>query len=426
MSINQPRSLLTVPSGSLQIPATAFTPDEAGDSLESPMSVKRSYTVDLSNVVPLGLGNSPILLSLVLPTYNESKNIPKIVNLLSQTLDQAIPNAYELIVVDDNSPDRTWEIAAELMPEYPQLRVMRRTEERGLSTAVIRGWQAARGEVLGVIDADLQHPPDLLLKLWGEIARGGDLAVASRHVEGGGVSDWSPIRRILSRGAQTLGLIILPEVIGRVSDPMSGYFMVRRSCIAGRTLSPVGYKILIEVVARGRVPWIGEVGYVFQERQEGESKVTSKQYVDYLRHLVRLRFSLGPIARFFRFGLVGFSGVFVDLGIFYLLRSQGLGLTSSAAISGELAIINNFLWNDFWTFGDIARRQPGKRQRIKRLIKFNIICLAGLVLNVLIVNFFFNFLGINEYVAKLIAIAAVTVWNFWLNLKLSWRVTDVD
>jgi dolichol-phosphate mannosyltransferase len=410
----------------LQIPATAFTPDEAGDSLESPMSVKRSYTVDLSNVVPLGLGNSPILLSLVLPTYNESKNIPKIVNLLSQTLDQAIPNAYELIVVDDNSPDRTWEIAAELMPEYPQLRVMRRTEERGLSTAVIRGWQAARGEVLGVIDADLQHPPDLLLKLWGEIARGGDLAVASRHVEGGGVSDWSPIRRILSRGAQTLGLIILPEVIGRVSDPMSGYFMVRRSCIAGRTLSPVGYKILIEVVARGRVPWIGEVGYVFQERQEGESKVTSKQYVDYLRHLVRLRFSLGPIARFFRFGLVGFSGVFVDLGIFYLLRSQGMGLTSSAAISGELAIINNFLWNDFWTFGDIARRQPGKRQRIKRLIKFNIICLAGLVLNVLIVNFFFNFLGINEYVAKLIAIAAVTVWNFWLNLKLSWRVTDVD
>jgi dolichol-phosphate mannosyltransferase len=303
---------------------------------------------------------------------------------------------------------------------------MQRVEERGLSTAVIRGWQAARGEVLGVIDADLQHPPELLLKLWGEIKRGGDLAVASRHVEGGGVSDWSVIRRFLSRGAQTLGLIILPEVIGRVSDPMSGYFMVRRRCIAGRTLSPLGYKILIEVLARGRVPWIGEVGYVFQEREEGESKVTSKQYIDYLRHLVRLRFSLGPIARFFRFGLVGFSGVFVDLGVFYLLRSQDVGLTSSAAISGELAIINNFLWNDFWTFGDISSLQPGKRQRLKRLLKFNIICLAGLALNVLIVNFLFNFLGINEYLAKLIAIAAVTVWNFWLNLKLSWRVTEVD
>jgi dolichol-phosphate mannosyltransferase len=362
---------------------------------------------------------------LVIPTYNEGKNIAKIVNLLNQLLEEAIPEAYELIVVDDNSPDGTWEIATGLMSEYPQLRVMRRVEERGLSTAVIRGWQVARGEVLGVIDADLQHPPELLLKLWGEIVRGGDLAVASRHVEGGGVSDWSPIRRFLSRGAQTLGLVILPEVIGRVSDPMSGYFMVRRNCIAGRTLSPVGYKILIEVIARGRVPWIGEVGYVFQERQEGESKVTAKQYVDYLRHLVRLRFSLGPIARFFRFGLVGFSGVFVDLGIFYVLRSQDVGLTSSAAISGELAIINNFLWNDFWTFSDISSHQPGKRQRLKRLMKFNIVCLLGLVLNVSIVNFFFNILGINEYIAKLLAIAAVTVWNFWLNLKLSWRVTDI-
>jgi dolichol-phosphate mannosyltransferase len=400
MSFSQSDCLLPVPSGPLQISEKPTLFDTAGDS--------------------------PIQLSLVIPTYNEGKNVQKIVKLLSQQLDAAIPEAYELIVVDDNSPDRTWEIAQEIMPDYPQLRVMQRVEERGLSTAVIRGWQAARGEVLGVIDADLQHPPELLLKLWGEIKRGGDLAVASRHVEGGGVSDWSVIRRFLSRGAQTLGLIILPEVIGRVSDPMSGYFMVRRRCIAGRTLSPLGYKILIEVLARGKVPWIGEVGYVFQEREEGESKVTSKQYIDYLRHLVRLRFSLGPIARFFRFGLVGFSGVFVDLGVFYLLRSQDLGLTSSAAISGELAIINNFLWNDFWTFGDISSLQPGKRQRLKRLLKFNIICLAGLALNVLIVNFLFNFLGINEYVAKLIAIAAVTVWNFWLNLKLSWRVTEVD
>ena len=400
MSFSQSDCLLPVPSGPLQISEKQTLFDTAGDS--------------------------PIQLSLVIPTYNEGKNVQKIVKLLSQQLDAAIPEAYELIVVDDNSPDRTWEIAQEIIPEYPQLRVMRRIEERGLSTAVIRGWQAARGEVLGVIDADLQHPPELLLKLWGEIKRGGDLAVASRHVEGGGVSDWSVIRRFLSRGAQTLGLIILPEVIGRVSDPMSGYFMVRRRCIAGRTLSPLGYKILIEVLARGKVPWIGEVGYVFQEREAGESKVTSQQYIDYLRHLVRLRFSLGPIARFFRFGLVGFSGVFVDLGVFYLLRSQDVGLTSSAAISGELAIINNFLWNDFWTFGDISSLQPGKRQRIKRLLKFNIICLAGLALNVLIVNFLFNFLGINEYVAKLIAIAAVTVWNFWLNLKLSWRVTEVD
>jgi dolichol-phosphate mannosyltransferase len=171
------------------------------------------------------------------------------------------------------------------------------------------------------------------------------------------------------------------------------------------------------------------VGYVFQERQEGESKVTAKQYVDYLRHLLRLRLSLGPVGRLIRFGVVGLSGVFVDMAMLYLLSDPsnlGLPLTRSKILASELAIINNFVWNDFWTFGDIARRQPGKRQRLKRLLKFNTVCLAGLVLNVSLLNLLFNAFHINRYVANLIAIAAVTIWNFWINLKLSWRVTDVQ
>jgi dolichol-phosphate mannosyltransferase len=363
--------------------------------------------------------------SLVIPTYNEGDNIQEIVKILSQLLDSIIPEEYELIVVDDNSPDGTWKLAQELTLEYPQLKVMRRERERGLSTAVIRGWQVARGDVLGVIDADLQHPPEVLLQLWQEMHRGADLAVASRHVEGGGVSEWSIIRRFLSRGAQMLGLIILPKAIGRLSDPMSGYFMVRRDAIAGKSLSPVGYKILIEVTARGRIRWIGEVGYVFRERQAGASKVSWKQYIEYIQHLLRLRLDLWPFKRFMRFGVVGFSGVFVDMGVFYLLRTVlGFGLTRSAILSSEVAIINNFLWNDLWTFGDISRRQQGMGKKLKRLLKFNLICLSGLILNVLLVNLLFNVLGVNEYIAKLIAIAAVTLWNFWFNLKLSWRVTD--
>lgn len=393
--------LVPVPSGSLQIP-------------ELPPFSDR-------------IGEGAIAFSLVLPTYNEGQNIQKIIRILSELLDGVLPGTYELIVVDDNSPDQTWKLAQELLPDYPQLRVMRREHEKGLSTAVVRGWQVARGEILGVIDADLQHPPEVLLQLWREMERGADLAVASRHVEGGGVSEWSTIRRFLSRGAQMLGLIILPEAIGRLSDPMSGYFMVRRSVIGGRTLSPVGYKILIEVAARGKIRWIAEAGYVFREREAGESKVTWKQYVEYLQHLLRLRLSLS--SRFIQFCLVGLSGVFVDMGVLYLLSDPTtlhLSLTRSKIIAAELAIINNFLWNDVWTFGDISRRQPGKRQRLKRLIKFNIICLAGLILNVLLLNFFFNVFGLNRYVANLIAIALVTLWNFWFNLKLSWRVTEVD
>jgi dolichol-phosphate mannosyltransferase len=400
MSDRQPNLLLTVPVGPLVI-------------------------ADRSSIGSSDL--KPLKFSLVIPTFNEGQNIAEIVGILSELLDRTIPEDYELIVVDDDSPDRTWELALALMPKYPQLRVMRRETERGLSTAVIRGWQAASGEVLGVIDADLQHPPQILLQLWGEMNKGAELAVASRNVEGGGVSEWSVVRRFLSRGAQVLGLVILPEVIGRLSDPMSGYFMVRRSAIFNKPLSPVGYKILIEVAARGQIRWIAETGYVFRERVAGASKVTWKQYIEYLQHLVKLRFSLWPVTRFLRFGVVGFSGVFVDMGVFYVLRTiLELALTRSAIFSSEIAIINNFLWNDLWTFGDISSKQKGTRKRFRRFLKFNLVCLAGLICNVLIVNFLFNILHVNEYLAKLMAIAMITFLNFWLNSKLSWRVTDTE
>ena len=183
-------------------------------------------------------------LSLVIPTFNESRNLPELVARLSAILERILPGAYELLVVDDDSHDETWAIALQLADRFPTLRVIRRRGEKGLSTAVVRGWQAARGDVLAVIDADLQHPPEVVERLWGEIVEGADLAVGSRHSAGGGVSDWSALRRALSRGAQLLGLCLLPGVVGRVSDPMSGYFMVRRSAIAGATLSPLGYKIM--------------------------------------------------------------------------------------------------------------------------------------------------------------------------------------
>lgn len=368
---------------------------------------------------------TPSYLSLVIPTFNEKDNVEQIIEILSRLLDLNIPSQYELIIVDDNSPDLTWKIAQELTFKYPQLKVIRRTEEKDLSTAVIRGWQLGCGKILGVIDADLQHPPETLISLLAEMQKGADLAVASRNIDGGGVSQWSFLRRFLSRGAQMLGLIILPEVISRISDPMSGYFMVKREAITNIPLSPVGYKILIEVIGRGRIRWISEVGYVFRERETGESKVTWKQYVNYIQHLIKLRFSLWKVERLIRFGLVGLSGVLVDLTVFYLMRDLlNLPLTRSAILSAEVAIINNFIWNDLWTFGDISQVQKGFKKKFKRFIKFNIICLSGLILNVMIVNILFNLFNFNDYLAKLIAIVIVTVWNFWFNLKLSWRVTE--
>ncbi|PZV15035.1 MAG: sulfonate ABC transporter permease [Pseudanabaena sp.] len=416
-----PYSLVPVPSGSFQINELLFSDDLAESDFEQ-VSQGREKSVEFS---------------LIVPTYNESNNLAKLVEILTQLLNNHFQENYELIIVDDDSPDLTWQIGLDLMPIYPQLRVMRRQGEKGLSTAVIRGWQASQGEILGVIDGDLQHPPETLIKMLDQMEKGADLVVASRHVEGGGVSDWGFVRRLLSRGAQMLGLFILPNVIGRVSDPMSGYFMVRRSAIANYPMNPLGYKILIEVLGRGNIVNVSEVGYIFQERQEGESKVTWRQYVDYILHLFRLR-SRGritklrekirvPVKRFLKFGLVGLSGVFVDMTIFYLLSDAstlGWGLTRSKMIAAEVAVLNNFLWNDLWTFRDLSQQQVGWTKLIKRFVKFNLICLVGIGLNLVILNFLYNYMHINKYLANLIAIAIVTIWNFWFNIKLSWRVTQ--
>ncbi|MGB8699895.1 MAG: GtrA family protein, partial [Thermosynechococcaceae cyanobacterium] len=159
------------------------------------------------------------------------------------------------------------------------------------------------------------------------------------------------------------------------------------------------------------------------------------QYVDYVRHLLQLRLQIKPknlslpISLFVRFCAVGLSGVFVDMTMLYLLSDPstlGWGLTRSKVLAAETAIVNNFLWNDTWTFSTLATQQNSKRQRLKRFLKFNLICLIGLCLNVLILNILFNALHLNRYVANLVAIGIVTIWNFLMNWKLNWRVTDIQ
>lgn len=240
-------------------------------------------------VAPLAAGEGALDLSLVLPTYNETESLAEVVAQLSAVLDSVPRLRYEIIVVDDDSPDRTWELAQQLTAQHPNLRVIRRQGERGLATAVVRGWQAARGRVLGVMDADLQHPPEMAAKLWDAMTGCADLAVASRHATGGSLSDWKLHRRMISRGAQAIGLLILPDVLAKVKDPMSGYVMIRRGAIEGHELHPLGYKILIEVLGRAPLRAITEVPYCFRQRNDGKSKVTTRIYMEYLQHLLRLR-----------------------------------------------------------------------------------------------------------------------------------------
>ena len=147
---------------------------------------------------------SLVELSLILPTFNEASNIKATLHRVWGILNSVHGLRFEIIVVDDNSPDGTWQLALDEAAVLPGVQVMRRTTESGLATAVIRGWQASHGSVLAVMDSDLQHPPDVLVPLVNAMRDGADLAAGSRHVEAGGVSDWSLLRRMISRTAQLI------------------------------------------------------------------------------------------------------------------------------------------------------------------------------------------------------------------------------
>jgi dolichol-phosphate mannosyltransferase len=223
--------------------------------------------------------------SLVVPTYNERFNIGPLIGRIEEALKQK-PFDFEIIVVDDNSPDETWRRAQEMAREDSHLQVIRREGSRGLATAVVEGWKAAKGEILGVMDADMQHPPELLPDLLDPILMGrADIVIGSRHVSGGSVGKWNLPRRSVSRGASAIAFMMLPQILRPVRDPMSGFFLVKRVVIDLALLRPTGYKILLEILAKGKYRRVVEVPYVFEERKNGKSKLGPKQYLEFLIHL---------------------------------------------------------------------------------------------------------------------------------------------
>ncbi len=230
---------------------------------------------------------STLSVSLIVPTYQERENICDFLRALQPVLTAALPGQHEVIVVDDESPDGTAEAALALTGQYPELRVVVRRGEKGLSSAVIRGWQVARGAAVGTINADFQHPPEVMGRMVAALANA-DVVVASRYSYGGSVGEWSRHRQIFSNGAHLAGRLLLPRVFGRVSDPLSGCYLVKRAAIEGVELRPVGYKTLIEILARGRVTQVAECGYRMHNRRLGNSKVKAIHWLQYVRHLLRL------------------------------------------------------------------------------------------------------------------------------------------
>ncbi|APV44448.1 dolichol-phosphate mannosyltransferase [Dehalogenimonas formicexedens] len=353
-------------------------------------------------------------LTIVIPSYKEAANMP----LLLEQIHSALGDyPYDVLVIDDNSPDGTAETVRSLAEKYP-VSVTVRKDKRGLASAVVDGFKLAGGDIVAVMDADLQHPPAVLPRLVRAIEAGADLAVASRYVPGGSVGNWSATRRVISRGAVILSHLLLPSTRG-IKDPMSGYFMLRKDVISGIELSPVGYKILLEVICLGCPHQAVEVPFIFENRRAGVTKLSMVTQTDYLRHLLSLMRRTGEFRRIVKFVTVGGTGTLVNLGLLAVLKEwAGLHYLVAGAVAFEVSVVWNFLLNDRFTFRDRKRPDgtlPG------RLLRFNVTSLGGFIIYIAILALLTQVFGLYYIVSAAIGILIGFGWNFMVNSAWTWR-----
>jgi dolichol-phosphate mannosyltransferase len=222
-------------------------------------------------------------ITLVIPTYNEAGNIPILVEKVFKIFDDNELDGH-IIIVDDDSPDQTWKVAENLKDKYPNLEVLRRQDKRGLSSAVLDGFQLADSEIVGVIDADLSHPPEKIPELVAPLIKGeADFTLGSRYIDEGGIENW-PLKRKVSSKIATFAVLGLTKV----KDPMSGFFFLKKDVINNVELSPKGFKVGLEILVRGNCERVIEVPIVFRDREYGESKLRSNVILDYLLHISKL------------------------------------------------------------------------------------------------------------------------------------------
>ncbi len=363
---------------------------------------------------------TPAVLSVILPTFNERANVPLIIDLLDKALGGI---DWEVIVVDDNSPDGTHEAVREIAARDLRVRLIHRVGRRGLSGACIEGMMASSAKYVAVMDADLQHDESLLPRMFASLEKGAaDLVVASRHVEGGDVGDGlSGIRALGSKVANGLARRFLKISL---SDPMSGFFMIRREKVEALApkLSAQGFKILLDIVAsaRGSLKII-EMPFVFRERQHGSSKLDTLVTLDYLGLLVSKTFGDLVSVRFLMFMLVGASGVAVHMAaLFALLEVSGMEFKLAQTAATFVAMTTNFYLNNRLTYRD--RRLKGF-DAIRGLLMFYLVCSVGVVANVGVASLIYVE-GAGAWITGLAGVAGAAmgaVWNYAASSVLTWR-----
>lgn len=226
------------------------------------------------------------MLSLIIPTYNEKKNIPALLERLYQTFEENNIEA-EIIIVDDNSPDGTSDLVLNLKKKYNRLRLIKREGKLGLSSAVLTGFKKAKGNIQGVMDADLSHPPESVANLFSAINetiteknKTPDFVIGSRYIKGGKIVGWKTYRKFVSKIAT-----LLARPFTKVKDPMSGFFLIKKEYISNQEFNSKGFKICLELLVKSNWKIVKEVPITFKDRTSGKSKASIKEYYLYLYNL---------------------------------------------------------------------------------------------------------------------------------------------
>ena len=355
-------------------------------------------------------------LTVVVPTFNERANIQILVDRVAQAL---AGRNWEMIFVDDNSPDRTAATVRAIGETDARIRCIRRIGRRGLSGACLEGMLASQARYLAVIDADLQHDEGLLAPMLDRLREGNvDIVVASRFRDGASVAGLSTRRTQISRWT----IKLVQRLLGiSLTDPMSGYFMIRRDAfepLAPR-ISSQGFKILLDLLATGRGGLrIVELPFTFGERRHGVSKLDSKIALDFAGLLIAklTRDTVSP--RFILFCLVGLTGIVIHLGsLFGLLSVAALRFSVAQALATVIATSWNFMLNNFFTYRD---------QRLfgwafaTGLVRYQLVCAIGAISNVGVAAWLYDYDRV-WWIAGLAGALVGTVWNFTVSSIFVWR-----
>ena len=379
------------------------------------------------------LKRDKVPLSVVLPTYNESQNIVSMLDSIEEVLPAGID--AEIIVVDDNSPDGTGDIAsrrAESANSSKKLRieVIQRPGKQGLSSAILAGVQSACGDTIVVMDGDFSHPPQTIPRMIEELEKAEcDIVVASRYVKGGGVSGWPFKRRLMSKGATKIAQYGLGI---QVKDPMSGFFAFRRKIIDGVKFDAIGYKMLLEILVKAKGARIKEVPYTFANRRAGASKLDKSVMVDYIRAVWKLyrygkalkdkerRASVRFLSKAGRFYTVGATGLLVNYVASNLILAllPTLWFVYATAIGIAFSITSNFILNKLWTFED---RDFGRRKTAIQFAMFFGFSAPGAIIQLSMVYMLHSGQQVSYPVSLVLAVMVAAVSNFLLNKKWTFK-----